>query len=199
MQALTPEILVAKYQTAISPLSQSILEGMDSIDWAALEHAHGAASDVPPLLRAALSENIFESGFAFKLLHETIWHQGIVYEASAHVVPFLFKMLKSPETPDKTNVAFLLASLALGESEHNWGISTREAVGEDLGLLYPYLKDASATVRDHIAQALALYPERSNETLPLLEQALVSEEDIYSKRQIQATLATLRSGSGTWL
>jgi hypothetical protein len=31
-----------------------MLEGLDSIDWASLAHAHGSAADLPELLRSLL-------------------------------------------------------------------------------------------------------------------------------------------------
>lgn len=105
--------LVAKYQ---NQLNHPCLADIDSIDWSVLTHAHGAASDVPGLLRAALSPNEDDREFAFELLHETIWHQGTVYQASAYVIPYLFNMLDCSETPDKAAVAFLIASLADGHS-----------------------------------------------------------------------------------
>lgn len=116
MTKVTPEQLVAKYQTLRVQSNESILAELDTINWSSLRHAHGEASDVPALLTATLSKEENDREFAFILLHETIWHQGTVYEASAYVVPFLFKMLQSSETPDKSSVALLLASLADGTS-----------------------------------------------------------------------------------
>jgi hypothetical protein len=49
-------------------------------------------------------------------LYGNIWHQGTVYEASAYAVPFLLRMLAQPNTPDKTSILDLLASLAEGNS-----------------------------------------------------------------------------------
>ena len=34
-----------------------MLEGLDTIDWSSLTHAHGAAMNVPELLRSLLSED----------------------------------------------------------------------------------------------------------------------------------------------
>ena len=178
-----------------------MLERLDTINWSALHHAHGEASDVPILLRTTLSQIKEERDFAFQLLHETIWHQGTVYEASAHVVPFLWEMIQSPETPDKPSVVFLLASLANGHpylkghavyseeteerfrkflakdgleleaemaKEERWVAETREAVGQGLPFLYPYLDRGDSHIKWCVAQALACYPEHAQETVPLL-------------------------------
>ncbi len=116
MGELTPELLIAKYQlTPFQPIA-SVLQGIDTINWPALEHAYGPATDVPALLHATLSDDEEDRDFAFRLLHETIWHQGTVYQASAYTVPFLLQMLQGSDIPDKDSVAFMLASLADGSS-----------------------------------------------------------------------------------
>ena len=202
-----------------------VLEGIDEIDWSALCHAYGEASNIPILLAATFSDNERKREFAFRELFETIWHQGTVYEASAYAIPFLLKTLESPETPDKTSVAILLACLANGHSylevhaaneedrsvwreifaKDNRDLDTetakqiehvnnaRMAVSKGLHLLYPYLKDENAS--GDIAKALALYPERKAEIIPLLESAQDSIQDEFSKEEIQSALAKLRGNS----
>jgi len=114
-EGLTPERLVANYQDIELP-QDSGLEGVDNVDWSLLTHAHGPAGDVPALLKAALSNSEADREFAIELLFETIWHQGTVYEASAFAVPYLYRMLESPNTPDRWRIAQLLAMLADGNS-----------------------------------------------------------------------------------
>lgn len=193
---ITPEQLVAKYQDLSLALSIAALDGLDDIDWHVLQHAYGEASDIPALLRATFSENARDRAFAFILLHETICHQGTVYEASIYAVPFLLKMLQSDETPDKTSVAFLLATLADGYDEDegtNWISAIRAALAEGVHLLYPYLNDESPTVRLVIARALAFCPVRARESITILDKALDTEQDEHAKRQIQATITILNA------
>ena len=73
-----------------------MLEGLDTIDWASLTHAHGPATDVPELLRSLVSEDAERWMQACAELHETIWYQGTVFPASAAVIPFLFELLIHP-------------------------------------------------------------------------------------------------------
>jgi hypothetical protein len=73
-----------------------MLESLDAIDWSSLTHAHGLATNVPDLLRSLLSENAERWMQACAELHETIWHQGTVFPASAAVIPFLFELLTHP-------------------------------------------------------------------------------------------------------
>ena len=77
-----------------------MLEGLDTIDWSSLTHAHGPATDVPELLRSLLSKDADVRLQACAELHEKIWHQGTVYSASAAVVPFLFDLLTHPDIPE---------------------------------------------------------------------------------------------------
>jgi len=70
-----------------------MLEGLDTIDWSVLTHAHGPATDLPEMLRSLLSKDAEVWMLACATLHETIWHQGTVFPASAAVIPFLFELL----------------------------------------------------------------------------------------------------------
>jgi hypothetical protein len=93
-----------------------MLEGLDSIDWSKLTHAYGEASDVPGLLRQLASEDASERKEAIYELHGGIWHQGTIYEATAHAVPFLIELLPYPGVPDKEHILTLLSDLANGSS-----------------------------------------------------------------------------------
>src|SRR5262245_48508908 len=124
---MTPDDLVAKYQSAPDPPG---LDGLGEVEWASVSHAHGPATDFPPLLRAAVGDDPDDRDFAVQLLFETIWHQGTVWEATAPTVPFLYRALEADETPDKSSIAHLLAIIAdcqTGEDEHM--ASSRWAVG----------------------------------------------------------------------
>lgn len=95
---------------------ESVLRGLDGVDWGSLSHAFGAAENVPGLLRGLISEDADIRWAAYDELTNTVWHQGTVYSVSSHVVPFLIAMLSSPDTPDKRLPAVLLAMLADGNS-----------------------------------------------------------------------------------
>ncbi|MBK7543013.1 MAG: HEAT repeat domain-containing protein [Candidatus Competibacteraceae bacterium] len=91
-----------------------MLEDLDGVDWASLEHAYGEAADVPDLLRALLSTDSEVREEAVYELFGNIWHQGTVYPASAAAVPFLYELLTAPDVRDKSNIAHLLACIADG-------------------------------------------------------------------------------------
>ncbi|MEU4625706.1 hypothetical protein AB0G04_37750 [Actinoplanes sp. NPDC023801] len=90
-----------------------MLNDLDAVDWSGLEHAYGAADDVPGLLRALAAGD----REALSSLYGNIWHQGTVYEATGHAVPFLVRILDL-QSADPGDVLGLLASIAEGSSYH---------------------------------------------------------------------------------
>jgi HEAT repeat protein len=161
------------------------LRGLDEIDWAALEHAHGRATDVPVLLRAAACDDRHARELAFELLAESIWHMGCAYSATTPAVPFLYRMLEADETPDKQQVVLLLTSIAgcqfgthpddpKAVADEDW-VATRRAVAKRLDLLYPYLRDPEWGVRHAVAWMIGRFPEIAVRLLPNLEVAYRNE------------------------
>jgi hypothetical protein len=122
---MTPDDLVEMYESAPDPPA---LVGLGEVDWAAVEHAHGPATDVPALLRAAVSDDPDHRDFAWQLLFETVWHQGTVYPASATVVPFLYRLLEADGVPDRSMAAQLLAAIADGHSYLACHATTPESI-----------------------------------------------------------------------
>jgi hypothetical protein len=88
-----------------------MLEGLDEIPWERLHHAYGEASDVPAILRDAAEGN----AEAIRELFSNIWHQGTVYEATAHAVPFVAELLELPHV-DHASLLLLLQLIASGAS-----------------------------------------------------------------------------------
>lgn len=93
-----------------------MLETLDAIDWKALTHAYGEASDVPKLLRALASDHAGKREGALDALFSTIWHQGTVYPASVAAVPFLIGLVGAEAQGDLPAILELLAHLATGSS-----------------------------------------------------------------------------------
>jgi len=91
-----------------------LLEGLASVDWGSLRHAHGSADDVPELLRALASSDEKRRTAAVKELFGNIWHQGTVYSATAAAVPFLYELLSGTDVTTRADIAGLLASIAAG-------------------------------------------------------------------------------------
>jgi hypothetical protein len=94
-----------------------VSDRLEEVPWAELEHAYGAATDVPDLLRALGSPEPGVRENARHLLYGNIFHQGTRYEASAYAAPFLLELLADPATADRQALLELLASLAIGYDE----------------------------------------------------------------------------------
>lgn len=122
-----------------------MLEGLDDIDWANLEHAYGEASDVPKLIRSLASKDEEERRGALWELYGNIFHQGTRYQATVYTIPFIFELIRDPNVPDKASLIKFTVDLALGYPEaflpkgpnvEDWAIDAQqlkeESESEDL-------------------------------------------------------------------
>lgn len=192
-----------------------MLEGLDKINWSKLHHAFGKASDVPNWIRALLSEDKQIRENAIYELSENLLHQNTVSEASYHAIPFLIELLEEPATPDKADIAMLLADMGNNsgsaryevletedrtsaknpDGRNKYAETIRLSVREELHLLYPYLFHEVYYVRAVIAHALQAFPEKSQEIIPLLEKALETESDKNTTDTIEDSIRILSSSN----
>lgn len=93
-----------------------MLDDLDTIDWGNLSHAYGEATEVPDLIRALASEDEEIREEAISELYGNIYHQGTVYEATSHAVPFLIELLEEDSVSKKDNILGLLHVIANGLS-----------------------------------------------------------------------------------
>jgi|LakMenE01Jun11ns_1017448.scaffolds.fasta_scaffold9563037_1 hypothetical protein len=121
---MTVNELLDKYRNTKSNIPA--LAKLSEVNWSALKHAHGEASDFPILIHAALSDDENDREFALKLLHETIWHQGSIYQATAFAVPFIAELIKSPDITNQADFAGLLASIAQGYGDFEEGFNNKK-------------------------------------------------------------------------
>ena len=201
-----------------------MLEGLDTIDWSSLTHAHGPATDVPELLRSLLSEDPDVRLQAFAELHETIWHQGTVYPASAAAIPFLFELLTHPGVHDPGWAASLLGCIATGEGWLQYGLrvdgeqtlrkrlarqgrSLEEALEEERAVLEAIHRDVAAGLGhllpylsdreglgSLVAETLGHFPEHASWLMPAIDAALASEADPHIRRLLAESKARLEGG-----
>ncbi|GIJ47624.1 hypothetical protein Val02_45100 [Virgisporangium aliadipatigenens] len=186
-----------------------MLETLDDVDWAALEHAYGEATDVPELIRA-LAEG--DTDDALDELYGNIWHQGTVYEATAHAVPFLVEVLDAPAA-DRAAVLILLSHLATGSSyldvhgdltgrvdrdrladELAWVRAAREAVLAGAPAYLRLLADDDADVRSTAAFVLATCGV--SDALPALRERLTRDGSGTVRAGLVLALHALGDGSG---
>lgn len=90
---------------------------LETVDWASLEHAYGNASDVPEMLRALRDGDAEARDQARSGLHASLDHQGVQRgEATWRAIPFLIELLREPATPERGEIARLLAEFAVGDT-----------------------------------------------------------------------------------
>lgn len=184
-----------------------MLEGLDHVNWAELEHAYGSAEDVPDLIRDLASKARSKRERALETLWTHIIHQGTVYSATAHAVPFLLELLSSPKIPDKPELLTLVTALANGnsyldvhqhllgpggpanpnvapegwdeqlEEELGWVDAARAAVVQGAPVFLRLLEDPDADTRCCAAYALAVCGSRAAEVVPRLTERLAAEDD----------------------
>jgi len=91
-----------------------VLEGLDAVPWDQLTHASGTAKAVPDQLRRLAKGD----ADALHELFGSIWHQGTVYEATSHAVPFLVEILARPEADTAGILGLLGCILRAYEDAH---------------------------------------------------------------------------------
>ncbi len=64
-------------------------------------------------------------------------------------------------------------------------------IAKEFSLLYPYLFCEEPLIRDYVAVTFGKYPEFKIETLPLLEKALMSESDEFTRASIDSSIKIL--------
>jgi hypothetical protein len=146
--AMTVDDLIALYRSPYSAPPVLALAGLDEVDWSAVSDAYGPATDIPALFRALVSSDPDHREFACLLLHQTIWHQGNVYSATAVAIPFLYNLLEADGPHDKEGIAGLLGLIADGQPPFMHCESNPKAAAEWRAILVK----AGKSLDDEIAE-----------------------------------------------
>ena len=188
--------------------------GLDEIDWHQLEHAYGAADDVPGWLRSLASQE--DKSDVLMYLSLSLCHQGTVYSASASAVPYLIELLTDKSMQGKEGLLRLLAGMAHGDAYHRqhfllysearrqdpafqqelaeqvvWAERTREAVHRGLPVYLELLTDADPHLRREAAYTLAQLKADATAILPLLYAQLAQEDDLQARASMMLSLGVL--------
>jgi len=91
-----------------------MLEGLETVPWADLQHAYGPATDVPDLLRELLDPDPGVRSNTLRTLYSNVFHQGTRFPAAPYVVPFLIEMCASLSVPDRGDLLRYWGSLITG-------------------------------------------------------------------------------------
>ncbi|MBO3739012.1 hypothetical protein [Actinoplanes flavus] len=88
-----------------------MLDGLDDIDWSALDGAYGPCTAAPDILRAIASGDPEAAGEGRYEFASSIWHQGTVYPATAEVIPFLVELAITPGVHRRDHLLRTLGAL----------------------------------------------------------------------------------------
>ncbi|MCB0031782.1 MAG: hypothetical protein KDE28_27915 [Anaerolineales bacterium] len=153
---MTPDDLRAKYKNVRIELD--LLQDLYEVDWAS-----SAASDVPILLAAAMSEIARDREFAIKLLHENLCHQGTVYEGTALAIPFIARFIQCNDIESQIDFAMLLADISTGTGGFEGGFPTEkdvkawEPIIAEKGLTFQEVVDEGKKIGNHVREVARKY------------------------------------------
>jgi hypothetical protein len=91
-----------------------MLEGLDELDWSALEHAYGPATDVPDLIRMLADDDPYERDAGFDTAYGNIFHQGTRYSATPKAIPFLVELAARPSPGSLSQLLGLITHCVAG-------------------------------------------------------------------------------------
>jgi hypothetical protein len=201
-----------------SAVEVAMLAGLDEIDWAALRHAYGPATDVPEWLRSLRSPDPQMPQWARE--YWNIVHSATRYTATAPAVPFLAELALAPDTPDRHWLVWLLTFAAIGydaaslpegtaevsldqlarttvpEQEYVvWALDAYRAVQAAVPSLLGLLDD-DVRLRRATAHLLAWFPRWISSSLPVLRPHLAAEPDPDAKAITLAAVGLLAGARG---
>ncbi len=174
-----------------------MLGGLDGVDWAALEHAYGPATDVPDMLRALASTDARARHAAIHDAYGNIFHQGTRYAATPHAIPFLIELAARPDAGDRAEILRLVVHCVAGYFGPTSGPSLDEACelaaepAVPLALDLLRAEDASLRVAAlHLLAALGRFAAR-HEVVPKLRERLSREKDAPARAMLAFALTHL--------
>jgi hypothetical protein len=171
-------------------ISQMVLgPDLDRIDWSSTSHAYGPATDVPKYLRGLASADAKTQDWALGELSWTIYHQGSVYPAAVEAVPFLAKLLRSPQIKRKGPALEILQLLAEGAGwaqNHGDLAVMKEAIARS-----PEFADKIASQLKNEQDYVPRLHARIREYLPIYLTQL-QDENLETRLQATALLMELR-------
>lgn len=203
----------------LGKMQTDILQGLDDIPWAELEHAYGSAEDVPALLRQLLDPDPKMRSETMRSLYGNVFHQGTRYPAAPYVIPFLIKMCANPAVPERSELLRFWAHLITGyfnirerpvwgdgekiywfgeeqqgEANDPYSLALHQIYRESLKgyeLLCELLNDEGIGVRASAALVIACLPTKAPESLPKLKSQLKRESSGWVRAAIAFTLGEL--------
>lgn len=174
------------------------LAGLDNVPWESLRHAYGQADDIPNLLRDIANGDAEVAAGAVDELYGSIWHQGTIYDATPHAVPFLATMAVAGMVP--TDLIHLLGLIAESANTHRnvTADKARAAIASQAGLICSLLESPEDDVRKEVAWAAA-QSGTTEVVTPLLRARWDTEQVPSVRTTLLRALFVLDPAQGTTL
>jgi hypothetical protein len=96
-----------------TPAIDEVLPGLRAIDWAALDHAYGPATDTPRHLERLLAQSPGTRRDALRALSHSVYHQSGGYTASPYALRALLVLLATPGAPQRAGLCELVCELGI--------------------------------------------------------------------------------------
>lgn len=167
-------------------------EGLDSVDWAGLEHNYGSAQDVPGLLRRCAGSDRRDAEEAADDLLNLLFHQGgWICPAAPAALPFLLRLGARADVLCRRSLLELVSVLAAEAGRvaekylaPGWAAAWERALPEVLTLLAA----PEAEVRRAAADILADCPSPGEPILPALLERWRTESDLATRLDLVVAL-----------
>jgi hypothetical protein len=183
-----------------------MINDLNSIDWAALEHAYGPGDDVPGWLCGMVSPDPDTRKEAFSDFYSKALHQGSVYSSTVASLPFLFAMADDPATPDRGAVVALLLNIGreVIDAEEIYAVvcgpdgedstiypDTANLMREHADAFVAYACDPDPRVRGAAIEGLGLFLDDAERAVALLRDHLETESGAAERGLVVRTMADL--------
>jgi hypothetical protein len=107
-----------------------MLDTLDHIPWATLEHAYGTAEDIPEKIRALALDDAEAREWAQEKLEMGAFHQGSIYTCTPYVARFLLELVQEDITQEKDWIFSYLSRLLM-QAKHILSHSVTQADDEE--------------------------------------------------------------------
>jgi hypothetical protein len=166
-------------------------QGLDQVDWRHLEHAYGAADDIPSLLRALASGDTEID--VFEKLFTGLYHQGSVYSAIPKALPFLLQLLGDGQQSSLIHF-FEAVSESVGEEpcgSEEVADEIREELGKGMSVFTRLLVSGAPEERAAAARTLGTLSGRAAEAAIAVRARLADEREPDVRAALAEAIARL--------
>ncbi|MEU3821936.1 hypothetical protein AB0E74_20310 [Streptomyces sp. NPDC030392] len=189
----------------------------DEVPWQRFRHFYGPGEEIPRLLATLASGDAEAADRASRRLWMSLHHQGGTIAVGALAVPFLIRIATAAHPELRASTLRLVAEI--GRCQHmgdgsregllqvaeeplmiegstmcpvDWTIqAARQAVTDDLHLLFPLLSDPDPEVRSQTAYVLAVATGEISHILSALRYRLAREDDAVVRVSLILAVAQL--------